>query len=191
MAHAIKLLPIVLIFSLSSINAHAQQRLTVSKAIAQIATGQGEDWEAAKTLLLSTNDLLPRNANALAGVLKANISDPDVLARVFELVASKDEEGCKFAAKQMNSLPWADLVLARLGELKGCAELDKAISGMLSWIPGSEEGPIAENRVLKVLDLVSQREDIDCTEGICRFVGQGVDAVRVKAIETLVKAKTP
>jgi len=191
MAHAIKLLPIVLIFSLSSINAHAQQRLTVSKAIAQIATGQGEDWEAAETLLLSTNDLLPRNANALAGVLKANISDPDVLARVFELVASKDEEGCKFAAKQMNSLPWADLVLARLGELKGCAELDKAISGMLSWIPGSEEGPIAENRVLKILDLVSQREDIDCTEGICRFVGQGVDAVRVKAIETLVKAKTP
>ena len=39
MAHAIKLLPIVLIFSLS-INAHAQQRPTVPKVIAQIATGR-------------------------------------------------------------------------------------------------------------------------------------------------------
>lgn len=193
MNHLSRLLPILLVVSgLVPSSSLAQERpMTVRSAFDVLATGQGETFEAARTLLASQGDLLPRYGGELAGVLRRNPGDEDVLGRVFDLVAERGEDGCRFVAERMGSgaLAWTDLVLARLDRTPPCPELDRALGRILEWAPDPAASPVAEGRVLRVLDLVLDRRIVEGADRACRFVRDGSDNLRKRAIATVVAVR--
>ncbi len=152
-------------------------------AVDSAALAMGDEYDQALEYLKSRPDLFEAGAAAVTKVVAKYSNDADVARRLLDLATAYGSVGCTFAATLVaRPYPaWVSGVLKRYPDTMRCSAMDKAVAGILKWVPDPDSSRDAENLVIETMASLKMAFNIEGAEAACAFVDRGSIVVRTGA----------